>query len=80
MPLFNLPEEPHPKTGVNPCSTAVSLINPPGPATGGPGHHLLNAIANVLHTYSPLLLPPDKSVQVFLKDLPKQNRRFSSQG
>lgn len=47
VPLFNLPEEPHPKTGVNPCSTAVSL-NPPGPATGGPGHPLLNATAKVV--------------------------------
>ncbi|XP_064334229.1 thyroid receptor-interacting protein 11-like [Camelus dromedarius] len=62
-----------PKTpSVNHCSTAVSLINPPGPTTDGSEHLLLNAVTDVLPTYTPLLLSPGKSAGVVPKDLSKQ--------
>lgn len=62
-----------PKTpSVNHCSTAVSLINPPGPTTDGSEHLLLNAVTDVLPTYTPLLLSPGKSAGVVPKGLSKQ--------
>uniref|UniRef100_A0A9L0J8A8 Uncharacterized protein n=1 Tax=Equus asinus TaxID=9793 RepID=A0A9L0J8A8_EQUAS len=55
----------------NPCSPAVSLINPPGPGTGGSGHLLLDAVTDVVPTGTPWLLPPAKSAAGLLQGLSK---------
>ncbi|XP_058424851.1 thyroid receptor-interacting protein 11-like [Diceros bicornis minor] len=57
------------KSDVTACSTAVSLIDPPGPGTGGSGHLLLNTVTDVVPTCTPLLLSPAKSAAVAQKDL-----------
>ncbi|NIG60372.1 thyroid receptor-interacting protein 11-like [Pontoporia blainvillei] len=59
------------KPDVNQRSVAVSLINPPRPETDGSGHLLLNAVTEVLPTYTPLLLSPGKRAGVVPKDLSK---------
>ncbi|KAM9057661.1 thyroid receptor-interacting protein 11-like [Megaptera novaeangliae] len=59
------------KPDVNQRSAAVSLINPPRPETDGSEHLLLNAVTDVLPTYTPLLLSPGKRAGVVLKDLSK---------
>ncbi|XP_058424837.1 thyroid receptor-interacting protein 11-like [Diceros bicornis minor] len=60
------------KSDVNGCSTAVSLIDPPGPGTGGSGHLLLNAVTDVVPACTPLLLSPAKSAAVALKNTSKR--------
>uniref|UniRef100_A0A9L0J1R1 Uncharacterized protein n=1 Tax=Equus asinus TaxID=9793 RepID=A0A9L0J1R1_EQUAS len=55
----------------NPCSPAVSLIDPPGPGTGGSGHLLLDAVTDVVPTGTPWLLPPAKSAAGLLQGLSK---------
>uniref|UniRef100_A0A9L0KBE9 Uncharacterized protein n=1 Tax=Equus asinus TaxID=9793 RepID=A0A9L0KBE9_EQUAS len=55
----------------NPCSPAVSLIDPPGPGTGGSGHLLLDAVTDVVPRGTPWLLPPAKSAAGLLQGLSK---------
>ncbi|XP_047568805.1 thyroid receptor-interacting protein 11-like [Lutra lutra] len=48
------------KNDVKPRTTAVSLINPPGPEMDGSQHLLLNAVTDALPTYTPQILSPAK--------------------
>ena len=52
---------------MNLCSTAVPFINPSGAGTGVSEHLHLNAVVNVMLTYTPSLLSPEKSAQVALE-------------
>uniref|UniRef100_A0A8C3WRJ8 GRIP domain-containing protein n=1 Tax=Catagonus wagneri TaxID=51154 RepID=A0A8C3WRJ8_9CETA len=66
--LGSTPKKPEVKAG----SLSVSLVKPLGPEAGGSGHLLLNAAADVLPTYTPLLLSPGKNAGAGLKELSKQ--------
>lgn len=57
---------------VKPCTTAVSLINPPGPETDGSEHLLLSAVTDALPRYMPQILSPAKEVGVTAKGLSKK--------
>jgi hypothetical protein len=75
---FKDPEEPRAgrRADVNqflaPHSAVVPLINLVGLEPGGPKLLLLKPISDVLPTFTPLLVSPDNSTCVVLKDLLKQ--------
>ena len=50
----------HRKNVVKPRTTAVSLINIPGPEMDGSEHLLLNDVTDALPTYTPQILSPAK--------------------
>ncbi|XP_032182750.1 thyroid receptor-interacting protein 11-like [Mustela erminea] len=60
------------KKEVKPRTTAVSLINPPGPQMDGSEHLLLNAVTDALPVYTPHILSPAQKVGKAAKDLSKK--------
>ncbi|XP_044088847.1 thyroid receptor-interacting protein 11-like [Neovison vison] len=61
------------KKEVKPRTTAVSLIDPPGPEMDGSEHLLLNAVTDALPTYTPRILSPAQKVgKAAAKDLSKK--------
>ncbi|XP_045848902.1 thyroid receptor-interacting protein 11-like [Meles meles] len=58
-----------PQKDVKPRTTAVSLINPPGPEMGGSQHLLLSAVPDALPTYTPHILSPARKVGKAAEDL-----------
>uniref|UniRef100_H0XJV0 GRIP domain-containing protein n=1 Tax=Otolemur garnettii TaxID=30611 RepID=H0XJV0_OTOGA len=59
------------RTDGNSCSTVAALISPDGLKTHGSQNLLLNAVAEVLPTNTPLLMSPGESTVLFLLNLIK---------